>query len=85
MARRRWYVLAARARAEARPAGPARGAPGGVPRSRAVSAKGVLEYRPRIPKVLPVGAHVDCTDNTGAKQLKIIGVTGYKGLSLIHI
>lgn len=57
----------------------ARAAPTGAPRSRAVSARGVLEYRPRIPKVLPLGAVISCTDNTGAKELKVIGVMGYKG------
>ena len=49
------------------------------PKSRAVSAKGVVEYRPRIARGLPVGAMVKCADNTGAKELKIIQVVGYKG------
>ncbi len=48
-------------------------------RSRAVSAKGVLEYRPRVSRCLPVGAVINCTDNTGARKLKIIQVLGYKG------
>lgn len=49
------------------------------PRTRAVSARAIMEYRPHIPKCLPVGAYLNCTDNTGAKVLKIIGVIGYKG------
>jgi large subunit ribosomal protein L14 len=44
-----------------------------------VSAKGVVEYRPKIARGLPVGAVVKCADNTGAKELKIIQVAGYKG------
>ncbi len=71
--------MAARSRTGVRTSAPGRGASSGVPKSRAVSARGVLEYKPRIPKVLPLGAVVYCTDNTGAKELKIIGVTGYKG------
>ncbi len=57
----------------------AKKAPTGAPKSRAVSARGVMEYRPRIPRVLPVGSHINCADNTGAKELKVIGVVGYKG------
>jgi len=48
-------------------------------RSRAVSAKGVLEYKPHISRCLPVGAVINCTDNTGARKLRIIQVLGYKG------
>jgi large subunit ribosomal protein L14 len=48
-------------------------------RSRAVSAKGVLEYRPRVSRCLPVGAIINCTDNTGARNLRIIQVLGYRG------
>jgi large subunit ribosomal protein L14 len=48
-------------------------------KSRAVSAKGVQEYRPKVPRALPVGAILNCADNTGAKELKILGVIGYKG------
>lgn len=56
-----------------------RGPPKGGPKTRAVSAVAVVEYRPRIPRCLPVGANLECTDNTGAKLLKLIGVIGYKG------
>lgn len=48
-------------------------------KSRAVSAKGVIEYRPHIARGLNVGSIVNCADNTGAKKVKIINVTGYKG------
>lgn len=48
-------------------------------RARLLAAKGVAEYRLRITRGLPVGAMVNCADNTGAKVLKIIQVAGYKG------
>lgn len=50
-----------------------------VPKTRAVSAKGVVEYRPRVTRGLPTGAIVGCADNTGAKALRIVQVVGYKG------
>ena len=48
-------------------------------RSRAVSARGFLEYRPHVPRCLPSGAIINCADNTGARKLKIIQVIGYRG------
>lgn len=33
----------------------------------------------RITKSLPVGAKINCADNTGAKILQIISVRGFKG------
>ena len=48
-------------------------------KSRAVSAKGVIEHRPHIAKGLQVGSIIRCADNTGAKTLRIINVIGYKG------
>jgi len=42
-------------------------------------ARGVLGQRPKISRGLPVGAIVKCTDNTGARKLRIIQVMGYKG------
>jgi large subunit ribosomal protein L14 len=48
-------------------------------KSRAVSAKGVMEYRPHIPRTLVVGSKINCADNTGAKELNLINITGYKG------
>lgn len=47
--------------------------------SRAVSAKGVIDYRPHIPRTLVVGSRVTCADNTGARELRLISVIGYKG------
>ena len=48
-------------------------------KTRAVSAKGVEEFRPYITRVLPVTAEVVCADNTGAKVLRIAQVHRYKG------
>jgi large subunit ribosomal protein L14 len=48
-------------------------------RSRAVSAKGVLDFRPHIPRTLLNGSIINCADNSGAKRLRIIGIVGYKG------
>lgn len=48
-------------------------------KSRAVSAKGVEEFKLYITRALPVGAVITCADNTGAKTLQIIQVTKYKG------
>jgi large subunit ribosomal protein L14 len=48
-------------------------------RSRAVSARGVIEYRPHIAKGLQVGSIINCADNTGARRLRIINIIGYKG------
>jgi large subunit ribosomal protein L14 len=48
-------------------------------KSRAVSAKGVEEFRPYITRVLPVTAELVCADNTGAKVLRIAMVNRWKG------
>jgi len=50
-----------------------------APKSRAVSAKGMMEYRPYITRGLPAGSRLSCADNTGAKELKLINVHGYSG------
>ena len=34
----------------------------------------------RITRGIPVGALIDCADNTGAKKLNLISVFGYKGV-----
>jgi large subunit ribosomal protein L14 len=49
-----------------------------APRSRAVSARGMMEYRPYITRGLLAGSKLSCADNTGAKQLRVINVIGYK-------
>jgi large subunit ribosomal protein L14 len=46
-------------------------------KSRAGTARGV-EYVPRITRALPAGAKLVCTDNTGAKVLRLLTVDGYK-------
>lgn len=48
-------------------------------RSRAVSAKGTIDYRPHIARTLVLGSVINCTDNSGAKKLRIIGIIGYSG------
>ena len=48
-------------------------------RTRAFMARGVLGQRPKISKGLPAGSVLKCTDNTGARALRIIQVMGYKG------
>lgn len=48
-------------------------------KSRAVSARGIIDYRPHIPRTLVLGSKIKCADNSGAKMVKIIGVIGYKG------
>lgn len=47
-------------------------------RSRAVSAVGILERRPDIPRTINVGSEIQCADNSGAQILKIIQVHGVK-------
>jgi len=48
-------------------------------RARAFIARGVAGQLPKRSRGLPVGAYIKCADNTGAKELKIIQVVGYKG------
>jgi len=48
-------------------------------KSRAVSAKGVMEYRPHIPRTLVTGSKLNCADNSGARELNLVNITGYKG------
>lgn len=48
-------------------------------KSRAVSAKGVQEFKLAMTKAIPVYAVIACADNTGARTLRVIQVTGYKG------
>ena len=47
--------------------------------SRAVSAKGVEEFKLYITRAIPVGSVIKCADNTGAKMLRIVQVTRYHG------
>ena len=41
--------------------------------------RGVRKFIPRIARGLPIGASILCADNSGAKELKLITVFGYKG------
>ncbi len=36
--------------------------------------------RAEVPRCLPTGARLVCADNTGARELEIIAVKGYKGV-----
>jgi large subunit ribosomal protein L14 len=47
-------------------------------KSRAVSAKGVEEFKPYITRAIPLNAVINCADNTGAKTLRVIQVTKAK-------
>ena len=47
-------------------------------RSRGKASKGVIEFRPYVTRVLPVGARIVCADNSGAKILEIVNVHKYK-------
>jgi large subunit ribosomal protein L14 len=48
-------------------------------KTRALVAKGVVSQRPRISRGLPAGATIKCADNTGARELRLVQVLGYKG------
>ena len=48
-------------------------------KARALVSKGALGQRPKISRGLPVGSLIKCTDNSGAKVLRIIQVAGYRG------
>ena len=47
-------------------------------RGRGKASKGVVEFRPYVTRVIPVGARIVCADNTGAKLLEVINVHKYK-------
>src|SRR5439155_793071 len=47
-------------------------------KSRAVSAKGVEEYKTYITRSIPVSAVITYADNTGAKTLRVVQVTRAK-------
>ena len=50
-----------------------------APKTRAVSARGMMEYRPYVTRGLPAGSRLRCADYSGSKELKVINVLGYKG------
>ncbi|MBD3157721.1 MAG: 50S ribosomal protein L14 [Candidatus Lokiarchaeota archaeon] len=41
--------------------------------------RGIRRFMPKIARGLPIGARVLCADNSGARELEIITVFGYKG------
>ncbi|TFF96068.1 50S ribosomal protein L14 [Candidatus Thorarchaeota archaeon] len=41
--------------------------------------RGIRKFVPRIARGLPIGAKIQCADNSGAKELKLLTVFGYKG------
>ena len=47
-------------------------------KSRAVSAKGVTEFKNYVTRAIPLNAVIVCADNTGAKTLRVIQVTRAK-------
>lgn len=48
-------------------------------KGRALVAKGMIGQKPKISRGLLAGSIIKCTDNTGARMLRIIQVIGYKG------
>ena len=48
-------------------------------KSRAFMAKGVVGQKPKISRGLPNGSLIKCADNSGAREIRIIQVVGYKG------
>ncbi len=42
-------------------------------------SRGIRKFIPRMSRGLPIGATLVCADNSGAKELKLITVLGYKG------
>ena len=47
-------------------------------KSRGKASKGVVEFRPYVTRVIPVGAQIVCADNSGAKILEVVNVHKYK-------
>jgi large subunit ribosomal protein L14 len=48
-------------------------------KQRALVAKGMIGHGPKISKGLSNGSVLRCADNTGARELRLIQVMGYKG------
>ena len=48
-------------------------------KQRALVAKGMLGHGMKISKGLPAGSVLRCADNTGARELRLVQVMGYKG------
>ena len=41
--------------------------------------RGIRKFIPKMSRGLPIGAKILCADNSGAKELQLITVFGYKG------
>ena len=48
-------------------------------KGRALLARGVVGHRLKLSRGLPTGSLIRCTDNSGAKLVRVIQVAGYKG------
>jgi len=48
-------------------------------KQRALVAKGMIGYGLKISRGLPAGSVLRCADNTGARELRLVQVMGYKG------
>ena len=48
-------------------------------KARAFIARGMIGQKPKISRGLPAGSVIRCSDNSGAKALRVIQVMGYKG------
>ncbi|MBX5321031.1 MAG: 50S ribosomal protein L14 [Candidatus Bathyarchaeota archaeon] len=48
-------------------------------KARGLVAKGLIGQRPKISRGLPAGSILRCVDNTGARELRLVQVMGYKG------
>ncbi|MFP3984838.1 MAG: 50S ribosomal protein L14 [Candidatus Bathyarchaeia archaeon] len=48
-------------------------------RPRALFAKAIGGQRPKIARGVQCGTMLKCTDNTGARELRLVQVIGYKG------
>jgi len=51
----------------------------GKSKSKALTAKGMTAHGQRITRGLVAGSELRCTDNTGARVLRLIQAMGYKG------
>jgi len=48
-------------------------------KASALIAKGMIGQKPKISRGLPAGSVIRCSDNSGARELRLIQVMGYKG------
>jgi len=48
-------------------------------KGRALIARGMIGQKLRVSRGLPTGAVIKCADNSGARELRLIQVKGYKG------